>query len=240
MLPHQDLHALFEQRLGSPRLRGNSKRPLCARIEGRRTAAQWRMLHVIASTQFRRLAGLALGIVVLGLPAMLPAQGATPDAGSTPPVPHRMSWRASRHPATISPRAMPATARCRRRRRLLPRRAADAIRRTPSCSSARSSPCWSKARSTRRSGSPSACSQRQERSHRAARARRARAQAEAISGGAPELAQSVRGPITDLTATLLTAWAMHGAGDTKGAIDGIDKLHRRRNGTRSSRTCMPA
>lgn len=36
--------------------------------------------------------------------------------------------------------------------------------------------------------------------------------------------QSVRGQITDLTATLLTAWALQGAGDTKGAIDAIDKL----------------
>ena len=36
--------------------------------------------------------------------------------------------------------------------------------------------------------------------------------------------QSVRGPITDLVATLLSAWAAYGAGDTKGAIAGIDKL----------------
>jgi tetratricopeptide (TPR) repeat protein len=38
------------------------------------------------------------------------------------------------------------------------------------------------------------------------------------------IAQSVRGPITDLTATLLTAWSMQGAGDVKGAIDTIDRL----------------
>lgn len=38
------------------------------------------------------------------------------------------------------------------------------------------------------------------------------------------LAQSVRGPITDLTAMLLSAWAQHGAGDTKGAIAAIDRL----------------
>jgi tetratricopeptide (TPR) repeat protein len=36
--------------------------------------------------------------------------------------------------------------------------------------------------------------------------------------------QSIRGPITDLVATLLSAWASYGAGDTKGAIAGIDKL----------------
>src|SRR5437899_6593184 len=36
--------------------------------------------------------------------------------------------------------------------------------------------------------------------------------------------QSVRGPITDLVATLLSAWAAYGAGDTKGAVANIDKL----------------
>lgn len=38
------------------------------------------------------------------------------------------------------------------------------------------------------------------------------------------LTQSVRGPITDLAAALLTGWALHGAGDTKGAIETIDRL----------------
>lgn len=36
--------------------------------------------------------------------------------------------------------------------------------------------------------------------------------------------QSVRGPITDLTATLLSAWALYGAGDPKGAVTAIDRL----------------
>src|ERR1700710_801543 len=36
--------------------------------------------------------------------------------------------------------------------------------------------------------------------------------------------QSIRGPITDLVATLLSAWASYGAGDTKSAIANIDKL----------------
>jgi tetratricopeptide (TPR) repeat protein len=39
-----------------------------------------------------------------------------------------------------------------------------------------------------------------------------------------DLAQSVRGPITDLTATLLSAWSMYGGNDSKGAIAAIDKL----------------
>src|SRR5579871_2254736 len=36
--------------------------------------------------------------------------------------------------------------------------------------------------------------------------------------------QSVRGPITDLVATLLSGWAAFGAGDTKAAVASIDKL----------------
>ncbi len=39
-----------------------------------------------------------------------------------------------------------------------------------------------------------------------------------------QFAQAVRGPITDLTATLLTAWAMQGAGDANGAVAMIDRL----------------
>src|SRR6202795_4028449 len=36
--------------------------------------------------------------------------------------------------------------------------------------------------------------------------------------------QSIRGPITDLVATLLSGWAGYGAGDSKTAIANIDKL----------------
>src|SRR5712672_2675555 len=36
--------------------------------------------------------------------------------------------------------------------------------------------------------------------------------------------QSVRGPITDLVATLLSGWASYGAGDAKTAVTNIDKL----------------
>jgi tetratricopeptide (TPR) repeat protein len=38
------------------------------------------------------------------------------------------------------------------------------------------------------------------------------------------LMQSVRGPITDLAATLLAGWATFGAGDAKAAVESIDKL----------------
>src|SRR6204780_5035009 len=36
--------------------------------------------------------------------------------------------------------------------------------------------------------------------------------------------QSIRGPITDLVATLLSGWASYGAGDAKAAVASIDKL----------------
>ncbi len=39
-----------------------------------------------------------------------------------------------------------------------------------------------------------------------------------------DLAQSIRGPITDLTATLLSAWAAYGTNDAKGAVGAIDHL----------------
>ena len=38
------------------------------------------------------------------------------------------------------------------------------------------------------------------------------------------IAQSVRGPIADLTATLISAWALYGSQDSKAAVDSIDKL----------------
>ena len=40
----------------------------------------------------------------------------------------------------------------------------------------------------------------------------------------PNFTQSVRGPITDLVATLLSGWASYGAGDAKSAVANIDKL----------------
>ena len=36
--------------------------------------------------------------------------------------------------------------------------------------------------------------------------------------------QSVRGPVTDLTATMLAAWSQYGGGDSRGALDTLDKL----------------
>jgi tetratricopeptide (TPR) repeat protein len=39
-----------------------------------------------------------------------------------------------------------------------------------------------------------------------------------------QIAQSVRGPIADLTATLITAWTFQGTGDSRTAVENIDRL----------------
>ena len=39
-----------------------------------------------------------------------------------------------------------------------------------------------------------------------------------------QIAQSVRGPIADLTATLITAWTFQGTGDSRAAVENIDRL----------------
>ncbi len=39
-----------------------------------------------------------------------------------------------------------------------------------------------------------------------------------------QIAQSVRGPIADLTATLITAWTLQGTNDARSAVDSIDRL----------------
>jgi tetratricopeptide (TPR) repeat protein len=44
------------------------------------------------------------------------------------------------------------------------------------------------------------------------------------SAARQDFSQSVRGPVTDLTATLLTGWALYGEGDSHAAIDSMDKL----------------
>ena len=39
-----------------------------------------------------------------------------------------------------------------------------------------------------------------------------------------DFSQSVHGPVTDLTASLLAAWALEGAGDAHAAVEGMDRL----------------
>jgi tetratricopeptide (TPR) repeat protein len=44
------------------------------------------------------------------------------------------------------------------------------------------------------------------------------------SAARQNITQSVKGPVTDLTASLLIAWTQYGAGDSKAAIETIDRL----------------
>ncbi len=44
------------------------------------------------------------------------------------------------------------------------------------------------------------------------------------SAAKQNFSQSVRGPVTDLAAALLSAWALAGGGDTRGALDTLDRL----------------
>ena len=55
-----------------------------------------------------------------------------------------------------------------------------------------------------------------------------------------QFGQAARGPVTDLTATLLGAWSAFGANDLQGRRRHHRQARRARNGTASSRTCMPA
>ena len=109
--------------------------------------------------------------------------------------------------------------------RLLPRGAA---RRSEEPGAARTRiplASWSTAKSTKRSSSPSASS-RSTRPQRVARlvlGVRALKQKQ-YQAARQHIAQSVRGPIADLTATLITAWTLQGTSDTKGAIESIDRL----------------
>ena len=52
------------------------------------------------------------------------------------------------------------------------------------------------------------------------------------------IAQSVRGPIADLTATLITAWTQQGTQEPR-PRSRASTASPVRSGTRSSRTCMP-
>ena len=72
-----------------------------------------------------------------------------------PPIsPRRMSCRAFRHRAAISPRATPACSATPAPLPPITARRSGATRRIPSCWSARSCRCWRKATSRRRSGLP--------------------------------------------------------------------------------------
>ena len=81
------------------------------------------------------------------------------------------------------------------------------------------------AKSTRRSSSPSGSSQidKTQRVARLVLGVRALKQKQ-YPAARQHIAQSVRGPIADLTATLITAWTLQGTDDARAAIESIDTL----------------
>ena len=93
------------------------------------------------------------------------------------------------------------------------------------CWSTPSTPCSPTATSTRRRGSPIACSSRPQQPQSPTSCSASRPQAQAITRTPAAFAPvAVRGPVNDLTGTLLAAWSAFGANDAKGAVDTIDKL----------------
>ena len=149
--------------------------------------------------------------------------------------------RAPLRPAATWPPGMPASSATRRRPRPTTARRCAAIRATAKFSIAPSSPCWPTARSTKRSSSPSAsCRSTRTIASRGSCSVCARSSRSNIAAARRELAQSVRGPITDLAATLLAAWTQATPGEAQGRRSIRSTSCRARTGTRSSRTCMPA
>ena len=177
---------------------------------------------MIVSTQFRRLAGVVLGAVVLVLPATLSAQG-TSQIPTHAPSAHELSrlsasgsYLAARH-AGVQRDAGAAAAYYRAALRSDPKNS-ELLERAFLSVLAEGD-----VDEAVRLAEQVVHFDRNDRIARLVIGVRALKQKK-YSAARQNLTQSVRGPITDLTATLLAAWASHGAGDAKGAIEAIDKL----------------
>ena len=177
------------------------------------------------SKPFRRLVGVALGIVSLTLPATLAAQDRSPaqEKAAPLPSPHELarvspsgSYLAARH-ATSQRDAAGAAAYYRAALRADPRNG-ELLERA-FLSVLQEGDMEEAVRLAERIV-------QQDRNDRVARlvlGIRSLKQKQ-YSQARTNLTQSVRGPITDLAATLLGAWTMLGTNDVKGAIESIDKL----------------
>jgi tetratricopeptide (TPR) repeat protein len=177
---------------------------------------------VIVSTQFCRLAGVVLGAVVLVLPATLSAQG-TSQIPTHAPSAHELSrlsasgsYLAARH-AGVQRDAGAAAAYYRAALRSDPKNS-ELLERAFLSVLAEGD-----VDEAVRLAEQVVHFDRNDRIARLVIGVRALKQKK-YTAARQNLTQSVRGPITDLTATLLAAWASYGAGDAKSAIEGIDKL----------------
>ena len=159
---------------------------------------------VTSSSLARRIAGTALAAILAAAPIELSAK---------PPSPQR-PFRLDRRPAAISPPAMPASSATPGRRRILPRRAA---RRSQERRTAR--PRLPVAGDRRRHHEAAKFAERVVHVDKNDRVARLVLGVHALKQKhyppRAATAQSVHGPITDLTATLLAAWSESGSGDVK-------------------------
>jgi tetratricopeptide (TPR) repeat protein len=178
---------------------------------------------VIVSTQFRRLAGVALGIAMLSAPVMVSAETSTqppvssvPSAGELARLSSSGSYLAARH-AGVQRDAGAAAAYYRAALRTDPKNG-ELLQRAFLSVLAEGD-----VDEAVRLAEQVLTLDRNDRIARLVVGVRALKQKK-YPLAKQNLAQSVRGPITDLTATLLGAWASYGANDAKGAIEAIDKL----------------
>jgi tetratricopeptide (TPR) repeat protein len=176
---------------------------------------------VTVSTPFRRIAGIALGIAALTLPATLSAQAAAqnpsiPSAHELARISASGSYLAARHAGTQRD-AGAAAAYYRAALRGDPKNA-ELLERAFLSVLAEGD-----VDEAFRLAEQILQRDRNDRIARLVVGVRALKQKK-YPAARQNLAQSVRGPITDLAATLLTAWASYGANDAHGAVEAIDKL----------------
>ena len=178
---------------------------------------------MIVSTQFRRLAGVAFGIAMLSAPAMVLAETTTqppvasaPSASELARISSSGSYLAARH-AGVQRDAAAASAYYRAALRSDPKNS-ELLQRAFLSVLAEGD-----VDEAVRLAEQVLLQDRNDRIARLVVGVRALKQKK-YPLAKQNLAQSVRGPITDLTAALLGAWASYGANDAKGAIEAIDKL----------------
>jgi tetratricopeptide (TPR) repeat protein len=178
---------------------------------------------VIVSTQFRRLGGVALGIAMLCAPATVLAETTTqppvssaPSASELARISSSGSYLAARH-AGVQRDAAAASAYYRAALRSDPKNS-ELLQRAFLSVLAEGD-----VDEAVRLAEQVLLQDRNDRIARLVVGVRALKQKK-YPIAKQNLAQSVRGPITDLTAALLGAWASYGANDAKGAIEAIDKL----------------
>jgi tetratricopeptide (TPR) repeat protein len=177
---------------------------------------------VNASTLLRRLAGAATVAIAVALPATLVAQG-SPQTGSQLPTPQELarvsssgSYLAARH-AGVQRDASAAATYYRAALRADPRNSELLERAFLSVLAG------GDVDEAVRLAERVIHVDRNDRIARLVLGLRALKHRQFVTAR-QNLSQSVRGPITDLAATLLTAWAMYGTGDAKSAVETIDRL----------------